>query len=383
MLNVLLLADLHLGAKLPVAASDKHGLQAKRDSFFHRLADFFTHQHQPPHLVLIAGDVFDTHCPDDSLWQNTIDGLKHLQNLGMKIITVPGYHDDLTHPDSVLSKRERHWPGLLVTQTDLGDPLPLVIGQDRVFLASQTFDGTLDNPRIAKLPPRQREGYYLALLHGTILPQPAARCLQLDSYALLECGYDLIALGSEHSFHEQRNRDDTSVLVYPGLIEALGFDQPGTEQLTLVTLRHNNPPQLQRLSFTTGVPFFTLVCSCKGWSRPEKLLSHLETYAAPNQCVHIILHGTLAHRPHRLLQTVQHLFASCTVNWDNLQPDPKWLGRLAAETTLSGSIARSYLLAQREAKHKPQTLNSAFWHALCAAEDHEGASSCVEYIGKN
>ena len=374
MLNVLLLADLHLGAKIPVAHPHVSRLQAKRDSFFHRLADYFTHQHQPPHLVLIAGDVFDTHCPEDSLWQETIDGLKRLQNLGMKIITVPGNHDDYMHPESLFRQRERQWPGLLVTQTTMGDPLPLVMGQDRVFLASQSYDGTLENPRIARLPTRQREGYYLALLHGSMLPNPAFRCLQLDSSALLECGYDLLALGSEHAFYEQRNSDNTSILVYPGLTEAMDFDQPGTELLTWISLQRGSAPVLQRLPFASGVPMHTLACACKAWSRQDTLLQYIESHAASNQCVRILLQGTLAHRPHRLLQSLQPMFAACEVHWGGVQPDAKWLSRLATEASLSGSLARSYQLALQDKHHDMDTLNSAFWHALGAVEDHEGAS---------
>ncbi len=65
--RILHLADLHLGAAFP--AYGDRGPERTRDflSAFQRAIEFAASPEHPVDLVVIAGDLFDTHDPDESL----------------------------------------------------------------------------------------------------------------------------------------------------------------------------------------------------------------------------------------------------------------------------------------------------------------------------
>jgi DNA repair exonuclease SbcCD nuclease subunit len=65
--RILHLADLHLGASFP--SMGDHGPERTRDFLgaFQRAIEYAVSAERPVDLVAIAGDLFDTHDPDESL----------------------------------------------------------------------------------------------------------------------------------------------------------------------------------------------------------------------------------------------------------------------------------------------------------------------------
>ena len=65
-------------------------------------------------LVIIAGDLFETHTPEPALIEHVLSKLRQLDNAGIPVITVPGNHDEITYHNSVYRQygTGRTWPGI-------------------------------------------------------------------------------------------------------------------------------------------------------------------------------------------------------------------------------------------------------------------------------
>ncbi len=52
-------------------------------------------------MVIIAGDLFETHKPEPALVEEVVAQLERLERAGVAVVTVPGNHDEITYADSV------------------------------------------------------------------------------------------------------------------------------------------------------------------------------------------------------------------------------------------------------------------------------------------
>ena len=258
-IRILHLADLHLGYR---SAATAWGSAAPnpRDLLLDRIAAkltatysearFRSWEGQRLDLILIAGDLFDTHRPADGLVRRVIAAIKRMQNLGAMVITLPGNHDEISHKDSIYNLYEKDWPGLLITSNRLDSPMPLMLRGQRIYLISMAYNSS--DPGAKKLqtsfPPRVGEGFHLCLLHGLLREKGEKlsdqRCLHLDKEALLSSGYDYIALGHDHRPYSLVAENQLSVLANPGLISPRDAYDPAEGKLLFVDLQRGQSPVL-------------------------------------------------------------------------------------------------------------------------------------------
>lgn len=237
MLRILHLADLHLGWQpsfMPREQAEER--RRRRDGLLSRAVDLALDPARQIGLVLIVGDLFETHCPEASLVAAAMAQLRRLEQAGVPVVTVPGNHDEITYPNSVYQTHRDDWPGILVTNPHPAHVARLEAQGETVHLYSLAYTGgiTQTQPAISQFPRLDEPGIHLAAFHGTLGDSLGERSLPLDPAALGQAGYHYVALGHIHKPGEVRM--GRGLAVYPGAVEGKGFDDPGTGQFTIAAL---------------------------------------------------------------------------------------------------------------------------------------------------
>jgi len=233
-LRCLHLADLHLGWSPSDLPGDRAEVRRhERDLLLRKAVDFALAPENHTCMVIIAGDLFESHRPDPAVAEEAVRQLRRLAQAGVFLVTVPGNHDEITYHDSVYRQRGDSWPGVLVR-----NPMPdLVASHDldgtRIFVYSLAYTGGLTRTdELGSLPRAGDAGIHIGVFHGSLDWNAGDRSLPIASQALAAAGYHYVALGHIHRHGE--SRVGRGLAVYPGMVEAKGFDDPGTGELTVV-----------------------------------------------------------------------------------------------------------------------------------------------------
>lgn len=236
MIKILHLADLHLGWSPQFLGEREAERRAERDRLLERAVDFALAPGSGIGLVVLAGDIFENHRPEMSLAARVMQQLGRLEAAGIRTITVPGNHDEITYHDSVYRQKAKEWPGLLVQ-----NPMPACVGTITVagvpcHVYSLAYTGGLTRtwPPITDFPRMDKPGRHIAIFHGSMDWDAGERSLPIQSSALARADYDYVALGH---LHQHSVRDiGRGKAVYPGAIEGKGFDDPGVGFFTVAEI---------------------------------------------------------------------------------------------------------------------------------------------------
>lgn len=237
MIRILHLADLHLGWRPAFMPHDKaEERRRRRDALLERAVDLALDRRHGIDIVVIAGDLFETHRPEEPLVASAMAQLRRLEQGGVPVVTVPGNHDEITYPNSAYQNHREDWPGLLVTNPNPAHVATLTVQGTVVHLYSLAYTGgiTQTQPPVNRFPRIDEPGVHLAVFHGTLGDWGGDRSLPLDPAALGQAGYDYVALGHIHNPGEVRL--GKGLAVYPGAVEGKGFDDPGTGQFTIACI---------------------------------------------------------------------------------------------------------------------------------------------------
>jgi len=302
-------------------------------------------------LVVIAGDLFETHHPPAGLVAMVLTELNRLVKAGIQVVTVPGNHDELTYHDAVYRRYGREWPGLLVT-----NPMPERIGvlsldQTPCYLYSMAYTGgvTKAQEMLAEFPRGVEEGLHIGIFHGSLDWAAGERSLPLSTQGLAAAGYDYVALGHLHQ-HQVKTVGNT-VMVYPGMVEGKYLSDPGTGFFTLVELGAGLP----RITKIPAVvrPFRRLTTEVTRLTEAG-LREELAKMADPEAIVELTLQGAFSFiqdlaglcdwlRPH---------FYYCEVKDETVFLDQGLLEKWAEEPTLRGAFLQRMLKRMAEATNQ-------------------------------
>ena len=236
MLRILHLADLHLGWAPQFLGPRAGERRAERNRLLERAADFALRPESGIGLVILAGDLFETHRPEAALTAQVIGQLRRLEAAGIRTVTVPGNHDEITYHDSIYRQKSGEWPGVLVQNPSPAHVTTLDVGGTPVHVYSLAYTGglTRTSPLIDSFPRLDQPGKHVGIFHGSLDWDAGDRSLPLSSAALARAGYDYIALGH---IHQHTVRDvGKGRAVYPGAVEGKGFSDPGAGFLTVVEI---------------------------------------------------------------------------------------------------------------------------------------------------
>lgn len=340
MFRILHLADLHLGYRPDLPATVREQVYRERNGVLQAAVELALDPRQGISLVLIAGDLFDNHCPEATLVEETIRQLSRLEAAGIRVVTVPGNHDEITYNDSVYRREAGRWPGLLVTEPMPAQVATLKINGDTCHLVAMAYTGgvtRVDGP-LKAFPPAEGEGVNLAVFHGSLDWDGGERSLPLDGEALAAAGYDYIALGHIHRGGERQL--GRSLARYAGLVAGRSFADPGAGSWTIVTLGDGPPRVEQEPARVT--PWRRIDLDVTAFREPEEVEAAIRELLVPGALMQVCLTGTLGFNLDlEVLQArLGHLcfyleLVNETEGWA-----PELLERLAAEPTIRGLFIR-------------------------------------------
>ncbi len=295
--RMLHLADLHLGwtpRGLPDARAAVR--RARRDALLEAAVDVALDERVD--LVVIAGDLFERHRPDEATATAALRSLRRLVDAGVALVTVPGNHDELSYANALYRTEGERWPGVLVTRPTFGPVVRLRLAGIDVHVSALAYVGGV-TPAAAPLDRFARSderGVHVAVLHGTLV-RPGTRgafagerSLPLDRSALAAAGFDYVALGHLHA--PQRVEGARGPLVYPGCVGGKGFDDVGASAWTLVDLAagdtrvRTRPADVQRLE--------VIDVDVGGFDDAAALHAHVRELGDPDALVRVRLTGAVA-----------------------------------------------------------------------------------------
>lgn len=236
-MRVLHLADLHLGWSPSFMGNLQEERQRERDSLLKRAVDYVLSEKGAIQMVIIAGDLFETHRPNPVLEEAVIKDLRRLTDNGIEVVTVPGNHDEISYHDSVYRQRAGDWPGILVQNPQPQCIAQLQINNIPIYLYSLAYTGGLTKPVMdATCLPKAGDtsGVHIGIFHGSLDWDAGDRSLPLASDALASAGYDFVALGHIHKYQEKKK--GKTQFLYPGAIETKSFSDPGAGFFSVVNI---------------------------------------------------------------------------------------------------------------------------------------------------
>lgn len=354
------LADLHLGwtpAYLPEALA--RGWRQERDR---RLAHAVAWALKPENgidLVVIAGDLFESHAPEPGLVERVVAELRRLAEAGVGVVTVPGNHDEITYPDSVFRLYADHWPGLLVQNPDPAALGPVMARGKPVYVYSCAYTGGVTRawPPVDAFPPRGADGaYHIGVFHGTLLqgdarshPLAGDRSLPLDAQALASAGYDYVALG--HIHRHERYRLGATTAVYCGPPDGKGFDDPGVGFYTVAQIDGGGVAVETVPVLTRRIA--TLEVDVGAFASAAELAAHLRLQLSGSErpILRVVARGVdgFGFDPEALAAELAPVCLHVEVVDETEGLDPGRLKELAAEPTLRGLVVARALAAIEQA----------------------------------
>lgn len=228
-MRLLLLADLHLGARLPGGDAWTSGKRADRDRAWTEAVELALDPKHRIDAVLSAGDLFDHPSPPTELVLRVAEGAEALLGGGKRVILLPGAYDGLTQPNGVYSTRA--FPaGVLVVDWTEPRRVEIPVGSALLHLytaAARPGRNGLDAERFGR---DQAEGRHVGLLHGVVGgPGPEdPPCLwgrrDLPETLFAGCDLDLFVIGGGHGYSAVRH--GRTLVVQPGATR--GFDAEGS-----------------------------------------------------------------------------------------------------------------------------------------------------------
>ncbi|MBD3161531.1 MAG: DNA repair exonuclease [Candidatus Latescibacteria bacterium] len=365
---ILHLAALHLGSGhsyLGVRAPER---AREADAVLDRVADWVIEGGgSEVGAVLIAGDLFDTPRPPEPLAEAVVRALSRIEAAGVRVVTVPGNHDEWTYGDGVFRRWADSWPGILATARAPERVARFPLGDRTIEVVSCAFQqgrnpppGSWEDP-FAGEP--KGEARRIGLFHGTLdaiggIVAEGPRAFRIDHARLAGWGLDYLALGHIHK--PETFRHGACLARYPGPIEGLGFDDPGARALTLVDLSAGEPVIR---SFGAGDAWVraravaTERIDLVGIGTAEALEARLDALCDP-QAPQPILRVVLEGRPafpldpdeirRRLVPRTFHL----EIEGGGGETAPSDWEPLAGQSTLEGSFARC-VLERRDRESDP------------------------------
>jgi len=239
--RLLHLADLHLGAACAFL-KDKAGERAKDfERAFERAMAFAREPENDIKLVVIAGDLFDSHRPEARLVQLVKRGFATLSAAGVHVVVVPGTHDTASYTNSVY--RTEDFGDALITLDTSEEPFALEVDGQPIFIYTVVRGPTCRTVPIDKLTRTAQDGIHIGVLHAAIQPESGIEFadseLVVTLPALAGTQLDYIALGHYHDFNQYSANGVTAV--YPGTLEGRSFDETGERYLVTTTFTSHGP----------------------------------------------------------------------------------------------------------------------------------------------
>lgn len=232
MLKILHTSDIHLEAKLKFLGekADEHRRQILltfREIVSKAISDKYN-------IVLIAGDLFDTTFPSESIKSEVIEHFRVLAENQIYTAVIAGNHDYLAQGSVYLDKRFRQISSRFVhIFDDLGEVKWEISSLDTTIIGV-SLDKQKDSVSpLLKIKEKNSTKYNIGLFHGSLDIGTETTNNPLTKEKLMKLNFDYIALGDWHSYLEVSSNPP---IYYSGSPELVQIEQRGSGNILKVEL---------------------------------------------------------------------------------------------------------------------------------------------------
>ena len=208
---------------------------------FERAMEFARDAQNGIDLIVIAGDLFDSHKPEPRLVELVRGEFAAVRTAGAYIVLVPGTHDSFSYRDCVY--REEELGDILLVSDDGDCPVSVEVGDHTVYIYGIVRGPHCREVPLDKMSRISADGVHIGVMHAAIQPTSGVNFsdteLGVTLPALAETRLDYIALGHYHNFRQYRA--DGVTVVYPGTLEGRSFRETGERYLVTVTFAPEEP----------------------------------------------------------------------------------------------------------------------------------------------
>jgi DNA repair exonuclease SbcCD nuclease subunit len=352
--RILHLADLHLGAAFP--SMGERGPERTRDllSAFQRAIEFASSPEHPVDLVVIAGDLFDTHDPDEGLVFQVESSFERLSKASVPAFLVPGTHDAYSYRRSVY-RRLRLPEGSEVLAGPRLQPGPRIeIGGEAVQVYGIAYDPSVSARPLSDFSRSGVADYHVGILHGALQDSPTWKIrpsdLPMERAEIAASGLHYLALGHYHNFVEVR--EGGSVAVYPGTLEGKKFGEDGARYLVVVTLARGEV-SIDRKPWNTRTLSQVALDFLNAEVHDEsRLVDRIASFAGEREIVRVRLEGAadFVFEPERIAARIRDRFFHLEIDDRTYLMDSALLGQFRDEATIRGAFVRRTLERLSRAK---------------------------------
>lgn len=233
-IRILHTADLHLGS--PLKNFGEVARERRRDFLktFDRIVNLAIKREVD--CLLVAGDLFDATQVDAETVGRVQDGFERLAGRGIRVVLIPGTHDNVVSAESVYNRTTFAGAHILKDPV-VTDPFALEIRGGTVHFYGFAYRSDRSREALESMRRREGAGIHVGLLHGSLKGSPEWEMRKKDipftAAELAALGLDYIALGHYHNVGclEDQGR---VVACYPGSPEGKKFGENGERHVLIV-----------------------------------------------------------------------------------------------------------------------------------------------------
>jgi len=345
--RILHLADLHLGAAFP--SMGERGSERSRDLLkaFLRAIEYAAHDPRPVDLVVIAGDLFDTHDPEEGLVVQVESALERLATAAVPVLIVPGTHDALTYRRSIYRRLRVPQMAHVFLSPRLEPGPQITVGEETVQTYGIAFDPSVTTRPLEGFQVSGISDYHVAILHGALQDNPAWKIrptdLPVTRVEIAASKLHYLALGHYHNPAEVR--EGSTVAVYPGTLEGKRFGENGPRHLVTATLSAKGVA-LERTPWNVRTLHEAVIDLGMGEIKDESQLeSRLVAFAGDREIARIRLEGPadFAFDAERIQTRLASRFFHFEIEDRSYIVNASLLSRYREEATVRGVFVRRML----------------------------------------
>jgi len=276
--RLLHIADCHLGAACGFAGAGADAHRRRLEAALQTAVR--TARERNCHLMLVAGDLFDSHRPSERLLQWAMNVLGEAE---VPVCILPGTHDLRQGRSPYAARDWSRCPNLhLFTEPEPRSAefpaLGLVVHGRATPRGESPLGGLIRNDDFR---------WNVAVAHGGLLGGPVAEDSHpLTAEEIRRARMDYLALGHWHSWRVWR--EDGILVCYPGAPEPLAFNDSDTGGAALVTLDDSVTVERVKIGAARAE---TLELRAEAFAGPEDLLQNIAGRADPNLLLQVRLTG--------------------------------------------------------------------------------------------
>lgn len=328
-MKILHLADLHIGYCPGFLKPEKS--RVRSDEFKSAFEGAVAYALKPENsikAVIIAGDLFDSPAPDETVRGFARAQLGRLSTASIPVLIIPGTHDTIALPESVYRKESFPSNIHILAEPFSTSPLQLRLGGEKFYFYWFTYEPG-EKRTISEFLAKVKtnlplDGYRVFIAHASLKGSPEwdmrRKDLPVSMEELLSSGMHYVALGHYHNFFESREGafpsgasaqgasgpGDTTrreefqpgafpsvqtKIVYPGTLEGKAFGENGPRYLVVVNFE-NNRAQVEKRPFNKRVLEEKVISlDSEPLSSEEELLKKLESMGNQNLLLKLTLTG--------------------------------------------------------------------------------------------